>query len=387
MLRLPDDKVIKPSQRAEVRHRIGSKCDAGLSCLSDSKAVNEQRGCAPRFATCPSRNLVRRNRNDVLFWLAAGALAAGCDGAQSTLTPAGGSAERIAEIFWWMTAGAVVIWIEVIVLTLWAASVSPEAHTQRRSSFLIVGGGAIFPTIVLVILLVYGLAPIPALLAPAPEGSLKIAVTGEQWWWRVHYQPPGDDAIVLANEIRLPVGEPVEFRLESPDVIHSFWIPSLAGKMDMIPGRITRLALTPTKTGVFRGACAEYCGTSHALMSFYVVVEEKETFRRWLVNQRAPALPPKLPVTMRGQELFRANGCGACHTIRGTAARGVIGPDLTHVGSRMSIGAGILPNNSDALVRWIARTDHVKPAVIMPAFGMLPKEDLQAMALYLEGLK
>ena len=379
--------MIKPSQRAEVRHRIGSKCDAGLNCLSDSNAVHEQRGRAPRFATCPPRNLVRCNCNGLLIWLAAGALVAGCDGAQSTLTPAGGSAERIAEIFWWMTAGAVVIWIAVIVLAIWAIRTPQEAHNQRRTSFLIIGCGAVVPTIVLAVLLVYGLAPIPALVAPAPEGSLKITVSGEQWWWRVRYQPAGGDAALLANEIRLPVGEPVEFRLESPDVIHSFWIPSLAGKMDMIPGRVTRLAMTPTRTGVFRGACAEYCGTSHALMSFYVVVEEKDAFERWLANQRAPSLPPSEPVTARGQELFLANGCGACHTIRGTAAKGVVGPDLTHVGSRMSVGAGILPNNSDALVRWIARTDHVKPAVIMPAFGMLPKADLQAMALYLEGLK
>jgi cytochrome c oxidase subunit 2 len=193
--------------------------------------------------------------------------------------------------------------------------------------------------------------------------------------------------VVLANEIRLPVGETVEFRLESPDVIHSFWIPSLGGKMDMIPGRVTRLALTPTKTGVFRGACAEYCGTSHALMSFDVVVHEKEGFDRWLAHQQMPAGPPGAAAAARGHELFLANGCGACHAIRGTTAKGVIGPDLTHVGSRLSIGAGTLSNTRDALVRWIARTDHVKPGVIMPSFGMLPDEQLQAMALYLEGLR
>jgi cytochrome c oxidase subunit 2 len=342
---------------------------------------------APLFATTPrSGHFTGQERGQLFFWLAAALLLAGCDGPQSTLAPAGRAAERIAEIFWWMTAGAVVIWIAVIVLTIWAVRVSPEAHNQRRSSFLIIGGGALFPTIVLAILLVYGLAPIPALLAPAPEGSLKIAVAGEQWWWRVRYQPAGGDSVVLANEIRLPVGEPVEFRLESPDVIHSFWIPSLAGKMDMIPGRVTRLALTPTKTGVYRGVCAEYCGTSHALMSFYVVVHEKEAFDRWLANQQAPAASPSAPAA-RGQELFLANGCGACHAIRGTPARGLVGPDLTHVGSRLSIGAGALPNTRDSLVRWIARTDHVKPGVIMPAFGMLPQEDLQAMAIYLEGLK
>jgi cytochrome c oxidase subunit 2 len=286
-----------------------------------------------------------------------------------------------------MTAGAGVIWIAVIVLTIWAVRVVPETHQQGRASLLIIGGGAVVPTIVLGVLLVYGLAPIPALLAPAPDRSLKVAVSGEQWWWRVRYQPSGGDEVVLANEIRLPVGEPVEFRLESPDVIHSFWIPSLAGKIDMIPGRVTRIAITPTKTGVFRGTCAEYCGTSHALMSFYVVVEEKQTFDRWLAQQQAPAVSPSSAAAARGQELFLASGCGACHTIRGTPADGVMGPDLTHVGSRVSIGAGVLPNNPQALARWIARTDHVKPGVIMPAFGMLPDKDLHALAVYLEGLK
>ena len=323
------------------------------------------------------------------YWLSGIALclAGGCSGAQSALAPAGRGAERIAEIFWWMTAGAAVIWIAVIILAIWAALAPPESHNHRRSSFLIIGGGAVFPTIILAALLIYGLAPLPGLLAPAPEGSLKITVIGEQWWWRVNYQSPGGNVVVLANEIRLPVGETVEFRLESPDVIHSFWIPSLAGKMDMIPGRVTRLAITPSKTGVFRGACAEYCGTSHAFMNFDVVVHEKDAFERWLSHQGNPAAPPNAAAAARGQELFLANGCGACHTIRGTAAKGVIGPDLTHVGSRLSIGAGALPNTRDALVRWIARTDHVKPGVLMPAFGMLPQDDLQTLALYLEGLK
>jgi cytochrome c oxidase subunit 2 len=333
---------------------------------------------ALRFALTASR-----------FWLGAFTLwlAGGCGGAQSALAPAGRGAERIAEIFWWMTAGAVLIWIAVIVLAIWAAIISPESHNHRRSNLLIVGGGALFPTIILTALLIYGLAPLPSLLAPASEGSLKIAVSGEQWWWRVTYQPAGGNAVVLANEIRLPVGETVEFRLDSPDVIHSFWIPSLAGKMDMIPGRVTRLAVTATRTGVFRGACAEYCGTSHALMSFDVVVYEREDFSRWLAHQQTPAAPPRMPLAVRGQELFLANGCGACHAIRGTPANGVIGPDLTHIGSRLSIGAGVLPNTRDALVRWIARTDHVKPGVVMPAFGMLPNEELQALGVYLEGLK
>ncbi len=338
---------------------------------------------APRTAT-----RLRHGHDACRRVVSAGALVlAGCGGPQSALDPAGRAAERIAEIFWWMTAGGIVIWLAVLALTIYAVHTPPEAHNQRRTNYLIIGGGAVVPTILLTALLVYGLAPIPALLAPAPEGSLKIAVLGEQWWWRVRYQPSSGEPVVLANEIRLPVGQPVEFRLESADVIHSFWIPSLGGKIDMIPGHVTRLALTPTKTGVFRGTCAEYCGTSHGLMSFYAVVEEKEAFQRWLAHQQAPALPPRVPIAARGQELFLANGCGACHTIRGTPASGVVAPDLTHVGSRLSLGAGILPNEPDDFLQWIAHTEDLKPGVHMPTFGMLPPEELRVLAAYLDGLQ
>jgi cytochrome c oxidase subunit II len=333
---------------------------------------------------------LRRGRDACRRVVSAGALLlAGCGGPQSALDPAGRGAERIADLFWWMTAGAIVIWLAVIGLAFYAVRVRPEAHSRRQANLLIIGGGAIIPTVVLTGLLAYGLALMPDLLAPAPEGSLKIAVTGEQWWWRVRYLPPDGNggAVELANEIRLPVGERAEFHLESPDVIHSFWIPALGGKIDMIPGRRNRLALEPTRTGVFRGACAEYCGTSHALMSFYVVVLEKADFAVWLEHQQEPAQPPVQPLADHGRELFLANGCGACHTVRGTPADGVVGPDLTHVGSRLSLGAGILPNDPEAFLRWTARTEDVKPGVHMPAFGMLPPEDLRALAVYLEGLQ
>jgi cytochrome c oxidase subunit 2 len=319
---------------------------------------------------------------------AAGALwLAGCSGPQSALDPAGRGAERIAGLFWWMTAGGTVIWLVVVGLAVYALRVRPGPHDERKTTLLVIGGGAAFPTVVLAVLLSFGLAEMPGLLAPAPEGSLRIAVSGEQWWWRVRYQPPGGAPFELANEIRLPVGERVQFLLDSPDVIHSFWVPSLGGKMDMIPGRVTRLALEPTKTGTFRGACAEYCGGPHALMSFYVVVQEREEFARWLEHQRTPARPPAGALAARGRELFLANGCGACHTVRGIPADGVVGPDLTHVGSRVSLGAGILPNEPDDFLRWIARTDAVKPEVHMPAFGMLPPRELRALAAYLEGLE
>ena len=246
--------------------------------------------CAHHLSRLP-RHAPARLRHDAVWWVAGALLLAGCGGVQSSLDPAGREAARIADIFWWMVGGAVVVWLAVIVLALWAVRARPEAHTLRRTRLMIVGGGAVVPTVVLTVLLVYGLEPIPALVAPAPEGSLKIAVTGEQWWWRVRYTSPTGEQVVMANEIRLPVGEPVEFRLDSPDVIHSFWIPTLAGKVDMIPGRVTRLVVKPTKTGVFRGVCAEYCGASHALMAFTVVVLEREEFDHWFAEQARPAKP------------------------------------------------------------------------------------------------
>jgi cytochrome c oxidase subunit 2 len=150
---------------------------------------------------------------------------------------------------------------------------------------------------------------------------------------------------------------------------------------------VTRLALKPTRTGVFRGVCAEYCGASHALMAFPVVVLEREEFDRWLAEQAAPAQPPAEPLAARGQELFMANGCSACHTVRGTQANGLIGPDLTHVGSRLSVAAGTLPNEPDDFRRWVAHTTDVKPGVLMPSFHMLPPDELQALAAYLKGLR
>jgi cytochrome c oxidase subunit II len=313
-------------------------------------------------------------------------IAIGCAGPQSALDPAGRGAARIADLFWWMTGGALLIWVAVVALALYANR-TREPWSVKPAMRLVVWGGAVLPIVVLAGLLSYGLAILPPALARAPEGSLKIVVTGEQWWWRVRYLPAGGRPVDLANEIRLPVGEPVEFQLESRDVIHSFWIPALGGKTDMIPGRQTRLLLEPTRTGQFRGVCAEYCGSSHAFMSFAVVVQAKQEFTRWLARQAEPARPADGPVPGGGEQLFLSHGCGACHTIRGTGADGVVGPDLTHVGSRITLGAGRLPNGPDPFRRWISHTDHLKPKVLMPPFGALTATELDALAAYLESLQ
>lgn len=302
----------------------------------------------------------------------------------SALAPAGRDAERVLDLFVWMTAGAALIWLLVVGLAFYAIHVEPGPHPEWKARALIVGGGAVMPIVVLTVLLAFGLSTLPKLLAPAPPGAPQIVVSGEQWWWRVTYPREDGTAVELANELRLPVGRRVEVQLASPDVIHSFWVPSLAGKMDMIPGRATRLALEPTRTGIFRGACAEYCGASHAFMHFYVVVMEEDAFERWLDLQSAPA---QAPADHPGLQVFLASGCGACHTIRGTPADGVIGPDLTHVGSRVSLGAGRLANREEDFLRWISRTTHLKPEVRMPAFGMLPADDVRTIAAYLDALR
>lgn len=334
-----------------------------------------------RSRPCVSRSLI------CCLALVGLVLLSGCEGIQSALEPAGRDAERIRDLTLWLFGGAFVVWIVVIGIALYAVRLRPEKHPRRRTAFLVVGGGVVLPVIVLTVYLVYGLSMLPEMIEPAPEGALQITVSGEQWWWRVLYEGPDGEEIQLANELRLPVGERVQLYLNSPDVIHSFWVPSIGGKIDMIPGRTTRHQLEPTRTGIFRGACAEYCGESHALMNFYLVVQEREEFEAWLERQAEPAAEPETALAARGEEIFISNGCGACHAVRGTPADGVVGPDLTHVGSRVSLAAGVLTNEPDDFVRWVAHTEELKPGVHMPAFGMLPEEEIAALAAYLDGLK
>ena len=208
---------------------------------------------------------------------------------------------------------------------------------------------------------------------------MRIEVIGEQWWWRVRYlDGAGRPEFETANEIRIPGGQPVLLELKSADVIHSFWVPALAGKLDMIPGRTNRLRLLAARAGEYRGQCAEYCGGPHAFMAFFVIAEEEPAFEAWAANQRAPA--------GQDSDLFLRQ-CGACHTVRGTAAAGKLGPDLTHVGSRKTIGAALLPMNRGALAGWIASSQHLKPGNLMPSFQRLSGEELRGLASYLESLE
>jgi cytochrome c oxidase subunit II len=302
---------------------------------------------------------------------------------QSVLDPGGPQADRIAHLTMILFGGGSAILLLVLAaigLALWGPS---AVRRMLASDRLVIAAGIVFPVALLSALLAYGLVVMRSSIAQADtKADVTIHVVGEQWWWRVAYAGADGTKIAEANEVRLPVGRIVEMVLTSPDVIHSAWIPALAGKVDMIPGRTNRLVLEPTRAGVFRGQCAEFCGTSHALMAFAVVVMEPEAFDAWLAREAAPAAGAGA-----GAELFVALGCGGCHAIRGTAARGVIGPDLTHVGGRETLGAGILPNGHAAFVRWIAATGEVKPEVRMPAFGMLPRAELEDLARYLGSLR
>ena len=305
------------------------------------------------------------------------------DGLQSALNPRGPDAAVIAEISWVLIAGATVIFIAVMALAAYAVFSSRERAARLSPRLLIVGGGIVFPAVTLAALLAYSLVR-AASLATAGDGALRIEVTGEQWWWRVHYlDGAGAVDFATANEIRIPAGRPVDLVLRSADVIHSFWVPTLAGKLDMVPGHVNRMRIAAAAPGRYRGQCAEYCGGPHALMSFFVVALPEAEYAAWAARQREPAA---VGDEARGRMLFE-EACAACHTVRGTRAAGVRGPDLTHVGGRETLGAALLPMDSRSLATFIASSQHVKPGNLMPSFGHLPRQDLEALAAWLEGLR
>ena len=302
------------------------------------------------------------------------------------LSSAGRDADDIARLFWVMASGAAVIWLIFTGLALHARRSRRSPWSERAGLQLIAIGGAVVPAVVLAALFAYGMPTLVRQLDTGAEASVRVTVVGEQWWWRVRYELPGGRHVDLANEVRLPRGLTTAVTLTSTNVIHSFWVPALAGKVDMTPGRVTHLTLEPTTTGRYRGACAEYCGASHARMAFVVEVMEPDAFEHWLAAQALPATPAASDVAA-GATAFLRNGCGACHSIRGSPAVATIGPDLTHIASRHSIAAASLPNQPDAIVRWIARPDHIKPGALMPPFGALPPAELGAIAAYLRSLQ
>nr|WP_255553745.1 cytochrome c oxidase subunit II [Maritimibacter sp. DP1N21-5] len=308
----------------------------------------------------------------------------GCGREQSTLNPSGQDAQSIATLFWVMLAGAVVLWLLVNGAFYYMSRVRPGEMNERYARHILIGGGIVLPVVVLTSLLVWGLSLLPD--PRQPGDGLVVRVTGEQWWWRVEYWPDGAEApIVSANELRLPVGQRTEIHLTADRVIHSFWVPALGGKMDMFPGRETMISLAPEKVGTFRGQCAEFCGASHAWMAFAAVVMEPGDFDDWLEAEATDAVPPATEAARRGATVFQEQGCGACHTVRGTDAVGQVGPDLTHVGGRESLGAGRLKVTREDISAWISHTEDLKPEVRMPSYDLAP-DALEDLARYLEGL-
>lgn len=306
------------------------------------------------------------------------------DALHSVLSPYGDPAAPITTLFWVLFAVSMAVLLLVTGAAWLAVRGAPRVRKALAGTRAIIALGLIFPVGALTALLGYGVWMMRAQLV-GPQSEVRIEVTGEQFWWRIVYggMPP----IATANEIHIPVGQPVDFTLKSPDVIHSFWVPSLGGKVDMIPGRATKLRLTAALAGTYRGLCAEYCGDSHAFMAFDVIALPPDDYAAWLAVEAASAMPPADDVQRQGQSLFMAGGCATCHTIRGTEANGTIGPDLTHLGSRRSVGRVTLALDAGNLQRFIHDGQSIKPGNRMPEFRVFSDDESVSLARYLLGLR
>ncbi len=301
------------------------------------------------------------------------------------LQAAGEAAHTIATVSWVLFAGGLLIFAGTMALL--ALSLR-RGGTPVQPRLWILGGGVLFPGVVLAALYAWTLPNSPAWKPMPPPGALVVAVTGHMWWWEVRYRDPASGGEILsANEIRIPAGRPVYLALTSADVIHSFWVPQLAGKMDMLPGRMQHLLISADRPGTYRGQCAEFCGEQHARMALQVVAMEPAAFDAWLLAQALPAARPATPQQVTGQQAFLSNRCDACHTVRGAGAESRLGPDLTHVGSRLQLAAGTLENTPEARAHWIAHVQQVKPGARMPSYERLDAQTLAAIADWLGALK
>ena len=318
----------------------------------------------------------------------------GCSAAPFSILAAGGEqAGWLAVLGWSLIALMLGITIVMGALVLWGAlrrrgtlAESLPVDIDGGKQWILVGG-VLVPVIVLSTLFAVTVGTLGAMPDEAADADLEIEVTAHQWWWEVDYLYDRlPKRFSTANEIHIPVGRPVSIRLKSSDVIHSFWVPRLHGKLDAIPGHENRLVVEATQPGVYWGECAEYCGVQHANMKLIVVAEPAEAFDAWARRQREPANPPSTPQLMSGREAFESYACGTCHTIRGTRARGGVAPDLTHFGSRLLI-AGTLENSRPHLQAWITNAQSLKPGVKMPNLEQFDGETLNALAAYLESLE
>jgi cytochrome c oxidase subunit 2 len=317
--------------------------------------------------------------------LTVGLVTAGCGGGRSFLDAKGSEADRVAGVWWLMFGLAAAVYIVVAGCILYAATRGRRRRGPARlhDNWFIWIGGVIAPVFILAVLAVVTVDATSALRTSTP-GQLRIDVTGKLWWWEVRYPGRG---VVTANEIHIPRGTPVSLHLTSDNVIHSFWVPELAGKMDTIPGQPNDLEFTADTVGRFQGRCAEFCGLQHAHMGVDVIVDTPSDFGRWLARRERVPLEPASEEAARGQLVFQRQACAGCHTIRGTDSRGTIGPDLTDVGSRRLLGAGAILNTPENMRDWIRDSQAIKPGITMPSFLSLPDRDIAALAAYLESLK
>jgi cytochrome c oxidase subunit II len=313
------------------------------------------------------------------------------------LKPAGIQAAHIADLWWltfWVSAGVFVAILAALAWGVWraprgtneTAPEQPGLQAEKRTGWRIVAAvGA--SSVLLIWLLTASILTDRALASLPRNDALNLKVTAHQWWWEVTYDDPRPDRVFnTANEIYIPVGRPIVASLYSDDVIHSFWVPSLHGKKDLIPGRTSTIQFRADKAGEYRGECAEFCGLQHAFMAFRVVAIPPAEYDAWAEAQRKPASDPADEAAKRGRELFLTGSCMLCHAVQGTTANARRAPDLTHVASRARLAAGRLPNTPDDMARWIADPQKIKPGVNMPAHP-LTDEDLRALVAYLGSLK
>ena len=314
-------------------------------------------------------------------------LAAACGNSPSTLKPRGPGADRIASLWWFMFVVSTVVVLVVGALLLYAVVKRRRrggpSDEPRWAHGMMFGGGVAFPIVILTVLWVWTLRDMAALSQPSGPPAVTIDVIGHQWWWEVRYPQQG---IVTANDIHIPVGRRVEIRLTSKDVLHSFWVPQLTAKTDMIAGRTNTMTVQADRAGVYRGQCAEFCGLQHAQMIFYVIAQDPSDFQAWITSETVAPTTPTDPTAAQGMQVFEAGPCAACHTVRGTSAKGTLGPDLSDFGTRLSIGAGAVPNTRGNLGGWIVDSQSIKPGNLMPPIQLDP-DQLQALIAYLEGLR
>jgi cytochrome c oxidase subunit 2 len=309
----------------------------------------------------------------------------------STLDPRGPAAAREAALWWGMLAVAAVVFLLVLYLLLRPllrrpvdGDVTPgEAMPHDVQRRWLVWAGAVMPAAVLFAVFIATLLTLAAVRMPPRAGDLTIEVIGHRWWWEVRYPGRG---VVTADELHIPVGRPVRIRLSSDDVIHSFWVPQLAGKTDLIPGQSNDTWIQATQAGTYYGKCGEYCGRQHAHMAFAVVAQAPGEFDRWLTREASGAQAAGDSGAVVGQKVFRDRGCAFCHAVRGTPYHGEVGPDLTHVASRRLLAGGSFDNTRGMLAGWIANPDVMKPGTLMPAVEM-PGDELQALVDYLQTLR